>query len=160
MTLTLFSNNFTRRTWKGASRAKENHPTCGAEERRNGSLSGFIISLPTSSAEAQCQALMEDPSITMMACTARFSLAPITQTKKKKKKFTSDRSRTKKCTAPNADVLTSFWWKMAWMSWIFEDQAEETNSQLFQERWLSILHLLHRKEEGRQIRNPFSRALM
>lgn len=48
--------------------------TNGEEGRRNGSLSGFIIRRPSSSAAAQCQALTEDPSIPMTAWTARFSL--------------------------------------------------------------------------------------
>lgn len=48
--------------------------TCGAEGRRKGSFSGFIITRPSNSAAAQCQALTEDPNIPMMARTARFSL--------------------------------------------------------------------------------------
>jgi len=48
--------------------------TCGKKGRRKGSLSGFIIKRPSNSAAAQCQALTADPSIPMIACTARFSL--------------------------------------------------------------------------------------
>lgn len=53
--------------------------TCSADGRRNGSLSGFIIRRPSNSAAAQCHALTEDPSIPMMAWTARFSLDSYSQ---------------------------------------------------------------------------------
>lgn len=41
---------------------------------RKGSLSGLSIMRPSSSAAAQCHPLTADPSIPMMAWTARFSL--------------------------------------------------------------------------------------